>query len=80
MDRIEVELSESPAVPTNDTSTRSGGPSVTFDSSAQSDLSTAELSWTPDKHGFQGTAAVLGGTPGASDIGTSWWPGWDARC
>ena len=31
MDRVEVELSESPAAPANDTNTRSGGPSVNFD-------------------------------------------------
>ena len=31
MDRIEVELSESPAAPANDTNTHSGGPSVTFE-------------------------------------------------
>ena len=31
MDRTGVELSESPAAHANDTNTRSGGPSVTFD-------------------------------------------------
>ena len=34
MDRTEVELSESPAAPANDTNTRSGEPSVTFDLSS----------------------------------------------
>ena len=31
MDRTGVEISESPAFPANDTDTRSGGPSVTFE-------------------------------------------------
>ena len=39
-----VELIVSPAVPANDTSTLSGGPSVTFDSSARWDLTSSQVS------------------------------------
>ncbi len=43
MDRTEVELIERPAAPANDTSTRSGETSVTFDSSARWDLTSSQV-------------------------------------
>ena len=42
MDRTEVELSERPAAPANDTNTRSGGPSVTFELSSVASLDLVE--------------------------------------
>ena len=46
MDRVGVELSESPAAHANDTNTRSGGLSATLDSPAQPALTSSLLSAT----------------------------------
>ena len=43
MNGIEMELVVTPAAPANDTSTRSGEPSVTFDSSARWDLTSSQV-------------------------------------
>ena len=60
MDRVEVELSESPAAPADDTSTCSGGHSPVFDSSAGGISSPVEhLGRGPVAQGLMGSQVVV---------------------